>query len=428
MEQTMEQIFKNYYGINDRIFSYVQAAEEKIAGEAAAFAKIKEYNALKVLKAFHTVGVEERHFYGSSGYGLSDFGREKLCELYAEIFGAEDAIVSPLIASGTHAICLALFGLLRPLDTMLCVTGRPYDTLVSALGLDDVKKSGGLFDYAIHYKEVALSEDFGINIKKVLDMLYIDKSIKIVYIQRSKGYMRRPALTIRQIGLALNTIKSLYPDVTFVVDNCYGEFCETLEPTEVGADVIVGSLIKNPGAGITPTGAYIAGTKKAMETIALRFTTPATGKEIGSYAPGYRAFFQGVYMAPTIVYTSMVGAMLFAEVFSSLGYSVCPENGTVRSDITQAITMKTEKELTAFIRAVQAASPVDHNAVPYAEDMPGYEDKVIMASGSFVQGSTIELSADAPIKPPYTAYYQGGLTIESIKLSLMLALRDMKIF
>lgn len=246
--------------------------------------------------------------------------------------------------------------------------------------------------------------------------------------QRSRGYAFRPAITIQQMSFAINTIKSLYPDVLVVVDNCYGEFTEIEEPAEIGADVTVGSLIKNPGAGIAPTGAYIAGTKKAIDAIATRFTTPATGREIGSYAPGYRAFYQGIYMAPSIVLTSQIGAMLFSEVFSSLGYDVCPKNGTIRSDITQAITLKTEKELISFVRAVQKASPIDHKAIPFAAEMPGYEDKLIMASGSFIQGSTIELSADAPVKAPYIAYFQGGLTLESIKLSLMLVLQDMKIF
>ncbi len=388
------------------------------------YERIREYNSFKVLAAFQKAGVEERHFAGSTGYGLTDAGKDKLNELFAEVFGAEEAIASPLIASGTHAICIALFGLLRPLDGMLTISGTPYDTLSSALGLNGSYAPGGLSDFAIKYNEVALRSDATFDLKKIMDRLYIDKSIRVIYIQRSKGYALRPAISLAEIRKAAELIKASYPDKYIVVDNCYGEFTETEEPTEAGADVIAGSLIKNPGGGIACTGGYIAGKKDAMKLIAARFTTPATGTEIGSYISGYRQFFQGLFLAPSVVYTSLKGAILFAEAYEKLGYQVCPGPGDLtRSDIPQVVALKNQNELIEFIRAVQSASPVDANALPVADHMPGYDDKIIMASGSFTQGSTIELSADAPIRPPYCAYFQGGLTAESIKLALMRSLK-----
>ena len=421
----MKSILREVYGIDDRVIDYVFKIKRRCADKIAAMEEVKEYNSLKVLHAFQKVGVEERHFTPSTGYGLADIGREKLCELFAEIFGAEAAIVSPLLASGTHSICMALYGLLRPLDTLLCVTGRPYDTLISSLGLDNENTVGGLAEYAIKYEEIALTPENDIDIDVVLDRLYLDKSIRVVHIQRSKGYTARPALTVAQIGRAAAAIKEKFPDVYVVVDNCYGEFTERQEPTEVGADVIIGSLIKNPGSGIAPTGGYIAGTKRAIDRIAARFTTPTTGMEIGSYAAGYRAFFQGIYLSPSTVFTALVGATLFTEAFSSLGYDVCPKPNEPRSDIAQSITCKSRDELIALIRAIQKASPVDANAVPFPDEQPGYDSPIIMASGSFIQGSTIELSADAPLREPYTAYFQGGLTLESVELALCLALQDM---
>ena len=325
-------------------------------------------------------------FFGSTGYGLSDEGKYKLSQVFAKVFGAEDAIVSPLLASGTHTINVALYGLLRPLDTMLCITGTPYDTLVSTLGLTEGSKKG-LSEFAINYSEIALTEENEIDLEAVRKRLYIDDSVKVVYIQRSRGYKLRPALTMsNKFGRAAKEIKKAYPRVFVVVDNCYGEFTEMQEPTEVGADVIIGSLIKNPGAGIAPTGGYIAGTKRAIKQIEGRFTCMNMGMEIGSYAAGYRSFFQGLYLAPNITCTALKGAALTAEVFSSLGYEVFPKSEAMRSDITQAILMKSKEELISFVQAVQKASPVDSNALPYPDDMAGYESKVIMASGSLYSG------------------------------------------
>lgn len=421
-----ELLLRNQYGISSEIFAHIASCKAAIAPKAQEFEQIRQYNALKVLRAFQDCGLAERHFNGSTGYGLTDDGKFKLSEVFARIFGAEDAIVSPLFASGTHTINVALYGLLRPLDTMLCITGTPYDTLVSTLGLAEGSKKG-LAELAVNYTEIPLTVENEIDIEAALKQLYVDDGVKVVYLQRSRGYKLRPALSIAQLEEAISAIKKAYPSVFVVVDNCYGEFTEVLEPTEVGADVIIGSLIKNPGAGIAPTGGYIAGTKRAIELIGGRFTCQGMGMEIGSYTAGYRPFFQGIYFAPGVTCTALKGAALTAEVFASLGYEVFPTSSAPRSDITQAIVMKSREELISFVQAVQKASPVDSQALPYPDDMAGYDSKVIMASGSFIQGSSIELSADAPLRAPYTAYFQGGLTDESVELALMLALRDMRL-
>ncbi len=421
-----EAYLQKNYGISSAILEHIRICKEAIGSKIQEFEEIRQYNTLKILRAFQECALAERHFSGSTGYGLTDDGKYKLSEVFANIFGAEDAIVSPLFASGTHTINVALYGLLRPLDTMLCITGEPYDTLVSTLGLKEGNQKG-LGEFAINYSEIALTEDHEINLEAALKQLYVDDGVKVVYLQRSRGYKLRPALSISQIGEAARAIKKAYPSVFVVVDNCYGEFTELREPTEVGADVIIGSLIKNPGAGIAPTGGYIAGTKEAITLIGGRFTCMGMGMEIGSYAAGYRPFFQGLYLAPGATCIALKGAALAAEVFSSLGYEAFPGSNARRSDITQAIIMKSREELISFVQAVQKASPVDSHALPYPDDMAGYDSKVIMASGSFIQGSSIELSADAPLRAPYTAYFQGGLTEESIELALMLALKDMKL-
>ena len=421
-----DQFLCDTFQISPAIAEFVEKTMGELQPQFAEYQEICEINSYKVIRAFRDCGVSSRHFYGTTGYGYSDEGREKLGEVFAEIFGAESALVSPLISSGTHAINIALFGLLRPLDTLFSITGRPYDTLSTAIGLDGEEGNGSLRDFAVQYRQCDLING-RIDIDTVLDTLYIDKKIKIVYIQRSRGYELRPAIRIDEIAEVIRRVKEKFPEVYIVVDNCYGEFCETREPTEVGADVIIGSLIKNPGAGIAPTGAYIAGTQRAIRLISQRMTCAGIGDEIGSYLAGYLPFFQGIYFAPGVVKNALCGATLSAAVFSKLGYEVFPTASAKRSDITQAILTKTENELVELIRAVQQASPIDSNVVPYPWDMPGYQDKVIMAAGSFIQGSSIELSADAPIKKPYVAYFQGGLTLENIKLALMLALTYMKV-
>ena len=419
----MNEILKNYYGIDEKIYSFVKDIEASVKDKLDLCDEIKEYNSYKVLKAFQEVGVEERHFIPTTGYGNNDIGRDKLAELFSDIFGAERSIVSPLLMSGTHTIVTGLLGILRPGDTLLSISGEPYDTLITSLGLEN--NDGYLNEFNIRYDQVDLTEDFDFDIPAIIEKLNNDPFIKICHIQRSKGYIARPALTIDQIENVIREIRKVNKEVFITVDNCYGEFTETKEPTEVGADVIFGSLIKNPGAGITPTGGYISGTERAISIIEKRFSTPSTGTEIGSYAYGYRSYFQGIFLSPTIVSTALKGAIIITEAYSKLGYKVSPTNDEIRSDIAQSIIFNSEDELIKFIRAVQKASPIDSSAVPYPDDQPGYDSKIIMASGSFNQGSTIELSADAPLREPYTVYFQGGLTIESIELALMIALKDM---
>lgn len=412
------------YKITVDAYNFVAKAEEELKEIFAEYEQISEYNTYKVLHAFREANVQNRHFNATTGYGYSDEGRDKLGELFAKIFGAEAALVSPLIASGTHAITVALFGLLRPLDTMLSITGRPYDTLASVIGIGNEKVSGSLEDFAIKYQQIDLLPGSRINIQAVLDHLYLNKSIKMVYIQRSRGYEMRRTLSVEEIGEAIRAIKAKFPDMRVVVDNCYGEFTETIEPTEVGADLMIGSLIKNPGGGLAPTGAYLAGTKECVDLAAGRLTCPGIGMEVGSYAAGYLPFYQGIYFAPSVVRNSLKGAALTAYVYEKLGYEVLPKYNEKRPDITQALCMKNEAALISLVRAVQKASPVDANVVPYPWEMPGYDDPVIMAAGTFVQGGSIELSADGPVRAPFIAYMQGGLTYENVKLAILSALSE----
>lgn len=410
------------YGISPSVADFVSQCEEELAPVFAGIEKAKQYNNLKVLNAFQESQVANRHFFGTTGYGYSDEGRDKLGEVFARIFGAEKAIVSPQVCSGTHALTIALFGLLRPLDAMLSITGRPYDTLLGVIGLGQ-GGNGSLAEFSIKYLETELTHGH-IDVQRVLDMLHLNKNIKMVYLQRSRGYEWRPSIPVAEIGEAIQRIKERFPNVLAVVDNCYGEFTEPLEPTDVGADLIIGSLIKNPGGGIAPTGAYFAGRADCIDRVGERLTCPGIGTEIGSYLAGYLPYYQGIYLAPTIVATALKGAVLTSRVFQKLGYQVFPEFSQPRTDITQAIRFQTEEELVAYIRSVQDASPVDSHVTPYPWDMPGYQDQVIMAAGAFIQGGSIELSADAPIREPYIAYMQGGMTYEQVRLSVMLAIKN----
>lgn len=415
------------YDISDAAFSLIEEAECALKDVFFEIEQIAAYNTYKVLEAFRVCNVQNRHMNQTTGYGYSDEGREKLAEVFAHIFNTEAAIVSPLIASGTHAISIALFGLLRPLDTMLSISGRPYDTLSDVIGLNEKKVAGSLADFAIKYQQIDLIAGSKIDIPTTLDQLRLNQSIRIVYIQRSRGYEFRKTLSVEQIGEAITAIRKKRPDVKIVVDNCYGEFTETIEPTDVGADLIIGSLIKNPGGGLAPTGGYLAGTQACIDLVAARLTCPGIGTEIGSYAYGYLPYFQGIYFAPTVVKDALKGAALTSYVFEKLGYLVTPRFDEPRSDITQAVCLHSEKQLIEVVRAVQKASPIDSEVVPYPWDMPGYTSQVIMAAGTFIQGGSIELSADAPIKKPYTAYMQGGLTYENVKLALFMAVTSLNL-
>ena len=370
------------------------------------------YNTKKVLKAFQDARVAGRHFFGSTGYGYGDEGRDKLSEVFAKVFGAESALVSPLITCGSHALNIALFGLLRPGDTIFSITGDPYDTLGEVVY--DKNGLGSLPDFNIKFEKVELRNG---EIDEASALKYIEKhKPKVVYVQRSRGYAIRDALSVDKMEGVFEKIKEISPNSFIMVDNCYGEFVEKREPTEVGADVIVGSLIKNAGGSLAPTGAYIAGTKKAVELIANRFTSASLGAEVGSFEMGYRLFFQGLFMAPHVTVGAIKGMYLIGEVMEKLGFNTMPKSNQKTYDIIKSIEFNTKEELIDFVQTIQKFSPVDSNVVPEPWDMPGYTEPVIMAAGTFVGGASIELSADCPIKKPYWAYLQGGITYEHCKL------------
>lgn len=415
----MKYDFYNSMGYDPRAVSFVEAAQEDIKGVLNAIEEQAEFNQARVLKAFNDLQVSDRHFLPSTGYGYGDDGRETLDKLYAKVFECEDALVRTQWASGTHVLSDSLFALLRPGDTLLSITGRPYDTLNDVIGTSSSQDDqGSLLDWGINYQEVPLTDDGEINLETIKEIL-LKKQIKLIFIQRSRGYNWRPSLKVQDIRKAIETIKKISPNTMILVDNCYGEFTESAEPSAFGADLAVGSLIKNPGGGIAPTGAYATGTKKAVELLASRLTSPGLGREVGSYSYGYVQIYQGLFMAPHIVGQSLKGVTLAGSVFKRLGYTVTPSPEDTRSDIIQSIKFNSGEELIDFCQAVQASSPVDSHVVPYPWEMPGYEHKVIMAAGTFIQGSSIELSADAPIKEPYIAYLQGGLTFTHMKLALM---------
>ncbi len=391
----------------------IAKAEQLSAKEFQKIEATAYFNQEKVLTAFQNNRIAARHFAGSSGYGYDDIGRDGLCAIFAETFKAEAAIVSPLIASGTHAISSVLYGLLRPKDSFLAISGKPYDTL------DDVisgQNNGSLKDFGIKFDFVDLNEKSEFKIDEIISKLKTTQ-YKLLFIQRSRGYNWRNALSISQIENIIKEIRK-YTDAPIVVDNCYGEFVETKEPIEVGADIIVGSLIKNPGGGIAPTGGYIAGKESLVAQIGYRLTAPGIGCEVGSYAHGYREFYQGFFMAPHITAQALKGSILFGHVFNILGYETLPKPDEQCHDIICSIKFKKREELIAFCQAIQASSPIDSFAVPEPYDMPGYNDPVIMAAGTFVQGASIELSADSPVKAPYIAYFQGGLTYEHVKIAV----------
>lgn len=369
-------------------------------------------NQEKVLNAFQKNRIALRHFSGTSGYGYDDEGRTALSKVFADAFETEDAIVSPAIASGTHAISMTLFGLLKPNQEMLSVSGMPYDTLESVINGNNI---GSLKDYNISFNKVDL-------IDGKFDVNNIIKSLKtkpeVVFIQRSRGYSWRNSFSIEEIKKIIEIIRTNSVNSKIVVDNCYGEFVEVNEPSFAGADVFVGSLIKNPGGGIAPTGGYIAGKKELIQKISYRLTSPGVGTEVGSYAGGYRDFFQGFFMAPHVTAQALKGSVLFGSVFNELGYETLPNKGDSLGDIIRSIKFKTKDELIKFCQTIQKSSPIDSFAVPYPWEMPGYANQVIMAAGTFVQGASIELSADSPIKEPYIAYLQGGLTYEHVKIAV----------
>ena len=392
--------------INERI----RAAEQRCADAFQNVDNIARTTTERVLRAFQSNRISARHFAPTEGYGYDDTGRDALDRVFAESLCAEDALVRPQIANGTHAIFLALAGTLEPGDTVLSLTGTPYDTLESAIGLNG-DLPNALTRFGIRFVSVPFQND-SIDRNAAEEHLKKDPSVRMVYLQRSRGYSWRNALTIAQIKDAIAFVRAIRPDLIVFVDNCYGEFTEETEPTAVGADLIAGSLIKNCGGGIAPTGGYIAGRKDLIEAVSFRQTVPGCGREIGSYAASYRPFYEGLFLAPHTVAQCMKSALLFAALFESLGYRTMPKVEDQRSDIIQSVMFDTKEELISFMKAVQASAPIDSFVMPEPWDMPGYSDPVIMAAGAFVQGATTELSADAPIREPYIGYMQGALTYE----------------
>lgn len=382
---------------------------------------VSEYNQMKVLHAMQKNQVSEMHLETSSGYGYTDLGRDTLEAVYADVFHTEDALVRTQIACGTHALNIALSGNLRPGDELLSVSGKPYDTLEEVIGIRPSR--GSLAEYGVTYNQVDLLEDGSFDYEGIKNA--INDKTKVIAIQRSKGYLTRPTLSVQAIGNVIKYIKSINKDIKVMVDNCYGEFVDTVEPSDFGADMIVGSLIKNPGGGLAPIGGYIAGTKECVENAAFRLTTPGLGKEVGASLGVNKSFYQGLFMAPTVTAGALKGAIFAANVYEKLGYKVVPNSTEERHDIIQAVTFGTPEGVIEFCKGIQAAAPVDSHVEPEPWAMPGYDAPVIMAAGAFVSGSSIELSADGPIKPPYNVYFQGGLTWYHAKVGIMMSLQKL---
>lgn len=399
--------------------------EEELKDVFFSITEIENKNQEKVIKAFRDNRIEARHFYPSTGYGYSDNSRDKLDAIFADIFSCESAFVRPHFCSATHAITLALRALLKPNDLILSISGRPYDTIATSIGLGD-EKVNTFIDRGVKYKEIALEESGKFNKEKIGNALN-ESYIKVVFIQRSRGYEWRKAISCQEIEDIATYIHNKSPKTVVFVDNCYGEFTQDIEPTDVGADVIAGSLIKNPGGGFAPTGGYIAGREEYINIIKDFFTSPGTGQEIGSYEGNYRPFYQGLFMAPHVVAEALKGASMFSAVYEKLGYEVMPKSDSKRFDITQSIKLDKSEEVINFCQSIQQSSPVEAHVVPEPWDMPGYSDKVIMAAGTFVQGASIELSADAPIREPYIVYMQGGLTYQHCKIALKMTLESIGI-
>ncbi len=399
-----------------KVEELIKRSEAQLAVQFARADEISEYNQEKVLKAFNKHSIALRHFNPTTGYGYGDEGRFVLGEVFADALGAETGIVSPALLSGTHALSVALFGVLRTGDTVLCLSGMPYDTI---RGVIYGEGNGSLKDFGIGFECVPLTEEGKFDVEQIAAAYNkLGGKIKMAYIQRSRGYELRDAFTVAEIEEICAFMRGLGFEGCIFVDNCYGEFVEKQEPCDVGADIAVGSLIKNPGGGLAPTGGYIVGKEKYIDLIGRRLTAPSIGNEVGSYAYGYRLFYQGLFMAPHTVNQAIKGSLVIGQCMENLGYENFPKLDRVPADITRAIRFDTAEQLCAFIQSVQEASPVDSFVTLEPWDMPGYDSKVIMAAGCFVEGASVELSADAPVKPPYTAYFQGGLTYEHCKYAL----------
>ena len=415
MKELYEQL-----GISSQVYDFGAEIEESLKERFEQFDKTAEYNQLKVLMAMQKNKVSAECFQSSSGYGYDDFGRDTLEKVYADTFHTEACLIRSQITCGTHALAIALFGNLRPGDELLAPAGKPYDTLEEVIGIRPSR--GSLAEYGVTYRQVDLKEDGTFDYDAI--RAAINEKTKLVEIQRSKGYQTRPSYSVKQIGELISFVKSIKPDVICMVDNCYGEFVDTVEPSDVGADMIVGSLIKNPGGGLAPIGGYVAGRADLIENCAYRLTSPGLGKEVGATLGVTQSFYQGFFLAPTVVCGALKGATFAANIYEALGYPVIPNGSESRHDIIQAVTLGSAEGVIAFCKGIQAAAPVDSYVSPEPWAMPGYDSDVIMAAGAFVQGSSIELSADGPVKPPYAVYFQGGLTWYHAKLGILKSLQS----
>lgn len=424
IQKDFSHTIKNMYlerGISEEVHAF---GERILLGLTERFQMIDEnaeYNQLKVLRALQENQASEACLLGTTGYGYNDLGRDTLERVYASVFHTEDALVRPQITCGTHALALALMSNLRPGDELLSPVGKPYDTLEEVIGIRPSK--GSLQEYGVSYRQVELLPDGSFDYEGI--RAAVNEKTRLVTIQRSKGYQTRPTLSVNKIGELIAFVKSVKPDVICMVDNCYGEFVERTEPSDVGADMVVGSLIKNPGGGLAPIGGYIAGRKECVENAAYRLTSPGLGREVGASLGILSAFYQGLFLAPTVTAGALKGAVFAANIYERLGFRVVPDGKESRHDIIQAVEFGSPEGVIAFCEGIQAAAPIDSHVTPEPWDMPGYDSKVIMAAGAFVSGSSIELSADGPIKPPYAVYFQGGLTWQHAKFGILKSLQSL---
>ncbi len=414
----LKELYKTL-GISEEVYQFGSSVEQELADRFMEFDHIAEYNQMKVLCAMQKNKVSEACFGSSTGYGYNDLGRDTLEKVYADTFHTEACLVRPQITCGTHALAIALFGNLRPGDEILAPAGKPYDTLEEVIGIRASR--GSLSEYGVTYRQVDLLPDGSFDYPSIKKAIH--KNTRLVEIQRSKGYMTRPSFSVKQIGELIAFVKSINPHIICMVDNCYGEFVDTIEPSDVGADMIVGSLIKNPGGGLAPIGGYIAGTKECVENASYRMTCPGLGMEVGASLGVNRSLYQGFFLAPMVTKGALKGAVFAANIYERLGFPVVPNSTEPRQDIIQAVTLKDPQKMIAFCNGIQSAAPVDSYVSPEPWDMPGYDSPVIMAAGAFISGSSIELSADGPMKEPYTVYFQGGLTFEHAKLGILKSLQ-----
>lgn len=419
----ISKYLKEEFGIDQDVLELVKKAEEIVYSSFYALDQKMEYNQYKVLKGFQANRISDLHFGWNTGYGYDDPGRDAIEQVYAHIFGTEAALVRPIIVNGTHALTITLAGILRPNDHLVYCTGAPYDTLEEVIGIRGENK-GSLKDFGITYSQVELTPEGKIDFDEIKNT--ITPNTKMCTVQRATGYGWRKAITIAEIEEWADFVKSINPDIVLMVDNCYGEFLDIQEPTNVGVDVMAGSLIKNPGGGLALTGGYVVGREDLIELISYRMTSPAIGGECGLTFDQTRIMLQGLFQAPRVVNGAVKGAILLGQVFKMLGYEVCPKPDDERSDIIQGICLNSREAVISFCKGIQAAAPVDSHVTPMPWAMPGYEDEVIMAAGAFIQGSSIELSADGPLRPPYNVYFQGGLTYEHSKFGVIKALQTLK--